>query len=109
MPGHVSNIHVNFKTAVCTRTGLKYDLAGKIQTLHTFNGVNKNNPGVQPNWFITNLWRLSMDGIATGFVLLCFSSWIMWFKIRERYRWGWMVLLLGFAGAGYFVFILQML
>ncbi len=41
VPGHVSNIHVNYKTAVCTRTELKYDLAGKIQTLHTFNGVNK--------------------------------------------------------------------
>lgn len=109
VPGHVRNLQVNFITGVCTQQELQYNLAGKIRTLHTFNGVDKNNPDVQPNWLITKIWRLSMDGIAIGLVLLCVSSWIMWYKIREKYSWGWIVLMCGFAGAGYLIFVLRML
>ncbi|KAA9035496.1 hypothetical protein FW778_21290 [Ginsengibacter hankyongi] len=108
-PGEVRNMEVNFITGVCTQKELQYNLAGKIRTLHSFNGVDKNNPGRQPNWIITDIWRLSMDGIATGLLLLCISSWIMWFKIRERYRWGWFVLILGFGAAIYFIFVLRIL
>ena len=109
VPGQIRNMQVDFKTGVCTQNELKYNLAGKIQTLHTFNGVNKDNTDLQPNWLITHIWKLSMDGIAIGFMLLCISSWIMWYKIREKYVFGWIVLIFGFAGAGYFVFVLQML
>ena len=108
-PGQVRSLQVNFKTGLCTQKAMQYNFAGKIRTLHTFNGVNKNNPAIKSNWLITSVWKLSMDGIAIGLLLLCISSWIMWYKIRARYGWGWMALLLGFAGAIYFVVVLGLL
>ncbi len=108
-PGEVRTMEINFITGVCTQKEMQYNLAGKIRTLHTFNGVDKNNPDMQANWLITSVWKLSMDGIAIGLLLLCISSWIMWFKIRERYRWGWIVLIFGLGAAIYFVFVLRML
>ncbi len=108
-PGHVRNLQVNFKTGICTQNELKYNWSGKIQTLHTFNGVDKANADLQPNWLITQIWRLSMDGIAIGFIILCVSSWVMWYNIREKYTWGWVVLLSGFGIASYFIFLLGIL
>ena len=109
IPGKVRNLKVNLKTGVSTEEAMQYNWAGKIRTLHTFNGVDKTNVDQQPNWLVTRIWRLSMDGIAIGFMLLCLSSWIMWFKMKERFRWGWIVLISGFCAAGYFVFVLGML
>ena len=108
-PGQVRNLQVDFVTGLCTQKAMQYNVAGKIRTLHTFNGVNKNNTDLKSNWLITSVWRLSMDGIAIGLLLLCISSWIMWYKIREKYGWGWIVLILGFASALYFTVVLGML
>lgn len=108
-PGHVSSLQVNFKTGVCTRKELQYNWIGKIRTLHTFNGVNKNNPYQQPNWIITRIWKLSMDGIAIALLILCMSSWIMWYKVRKKFNWGLIVLISGFIGVVFFIFVLKML
>lgn len=108
-PGEVKTMEVNFITGICTQKKLQYNLAGKIRTLHTFNGVDKNNPGIQSNWLVTAVWRLSMDGIAIGLLLLCISSWMMWYKIRDKYRWGWVIMILGLGAAVYFISIIKML
>ncbi len=103
-PGEVNSLAVNFVTGLCLQKKMEYNAAGKIRTLHTFNGVDKNNSSHKPNWLITNVWRLSMDGIAIGLLLLCVSSWVMWYKIRLKYRWGCLALIAGLVAAGYFVF-----
>ncbi len=43
-PSEVRTMEVNFITSVCTQKKMQYNLAGKIRTLHTFNGVDKSNP-----------------------------------------------------------------
>lgn len=108
-PGEVNNLEVNFITGICKHKKMQYNAAGKIRTLHTFNGVDKGNPGKPSNWLITSVWRLSMDVIAIGLLLLCVSSWIMWYKIKDKFRWGWLALIAGLLVAVYFVFALQML
>lgn len=108
-PGRGYNLHVDFKKGTCTQTQIQFNWWGKLKTLHTFNGIDKNNPDVTPNWLITNVWRFSMDGIAIGLIFLCVSSWVMWYRIRQDYSWGTAVLALGFAGAIYFVFLLRLL
>lgn len=108
-PGRGHNLHVDFRKGICTQTQFHFNWWGKLRTLHTFNGIDKNNPDATPNWLITNIWRFSMDGIAVGLILLCISSWMMWYKIRKDYTWGPMILVIGFAGAIYFVFLLRML
>lgn len=108
-PGTIRNLHIDFRKAICFQKEIHFNFWGKIRTLHTFNGANKANPNIEPNWVITHIWRFSMDGIAIGLIFLCISSWVMWFKIRKEYAWGSIVLALGFLGAIYFVFLLRML
>lgn len=105
IPGHERNLHINLKDGTCTQKELTYNIYGKLRTLHTFNGVNKDNPGIPPNWIITRIWQFTKDVIAIGFIILCISSWIMWYKLRKKYKWGLPVLLLGIAVSIYFIFL----
>jgi hypothetical protein len=105
IPGHERNLHINLKDGTCTQKELTYNIYGKLRTLHTFNGVNKDNPGIPPNWIITRIWLFTKDVIAIGFIILCISSWIMWYKLRKKYKWGLPVLLLGIAVSIYFIFL----
>ena len=107
-PGHVNNIHADFKKSICIQNELSYNIWAKLRTLHTFNGANRNNPSIQPNWLLTRVWRFSMDAIAIGLIFLSFSSWIMWYKIRKDYSWGYLTLIAGFAMAVYFVILLRL-
>ena len=106
-PGHVSNIHADFKRGVGIQKELSYNIWGKIRTLHTFNGANRDHPDVEPNWLLTRVWRFSMDAVALGLIFLSFSSWIMWYKIKHNYLWGYLALIAGFALAAYFLFLLR--
>lgn len=108
IPGHVRNLRVDYGAMVCTQNEIKLNWSGKIQGLHNFNGLNRGK-NLQPNWQITALWRLAMDGIAIGLILLCVSSWIIWYRRKSIQTWGWVVLISGFGLSIYFVFILGML
>jgi hypothetical protein len=107
-PGINQDILVDFKTGISVRKVMVFNWWGKMRILHTFNGSDKMNPEVQPNWHITQIWRLTMDVIAIGLIFLCTSSWIMWYKIRKSYSYGLIVLTLGIAGAIFFIFLLRM-
>ncbi|MEP7110809.1 MAG: hypothetical protein ABI760_22635 [Ferruginibacter sp.] len=109
IPGHDRNLHVDLKKATCVQKELTFNWWGKLRNLHTFNGVNKDNPDQKPNWLITRTWKFAMDAIAIGFIILCVSSWIMWYKLRKTYTWGPLILISGFCIAIYFVFFLKML
>ncbi len=109
IPGLIKTLKVDYGKAVCIEEQLAFNTAGVIRTLHTFNGVDKGKPESSPNWAITSIWRFSMDAIAIGLLLLCISSWIMWYKVRKKYRLSWLALAFGFVGACYFVFVLTLL
>jgi hypothetical protein len=108
-PGYMREINVDFKSSVCVSKVTAFNLWGKIRNLHTFNGSDKAHPEVQPNWLITNIWRLVMDLTAIALIFLSFSSWIMWYEVRKSYPAGIVVLVLGISGAIFFIFILRIL
>lgn len=108
-PGTVRDLHVDIRKGKVFQKEIHFNWWGKLRTLHTFNGANKGNPQVPPNWIITYIWRFAMDGIAIGLILLCMSSWIMWYKIRKDYMWGSIILIAGCIGAIYFVFLLKLI
>jgi hypothetical protein len=109
IPGQVRDLHVDLRKQICTQKVITFNWWGTLRNLHTFNGVNKNNPGMQPNWVITHIWKFTMDGIAIGFIIMCISSWIMWYKLRKKYTWGPLILISGFAISIYFVFLVKIL
>ena len=109
IPGDVRIFRVNLNNGICVQNKLKYNLAGTIRTLHTFNGMNRNDASQRPDWLITKIWRYSMDGIAAGLIILCLSSWIMWFKVRRKFAYSLPVLIAGLGIAVYFIFVLKIL
>lgn len=106
IPGTVRDIQIDFKEKICNQKVVKFNFWGKIRTLHTFNGADRNNPDVRPNWIVTKIWSGTMDGIALGLIILCLSSWLMWYNVRKIYPAGFYVLILGFTGAFFFVFLI---
>lgn len=106
-PGVGRDLHVDLRSGTVSQKEYKLNIWGKIRTLHTFNGVDKKNIDKQPNWIITHVWRFAMDAIAVALILLCVSSWIMWYKIRKDYRWSATVLIAGFLTSIYFVYLIK--
>jgi uncharacterized protein len=107
-PGYVREISIDFRSSACISKEIKFNWWGKIRNLHTFNGSDKDHPGIKPNWIITRVWRLVMDITATGLIILSISSWIMWYRVRKKYPAGLLILTVGFAGAIFIVFILKL-
>lgn len=103
-PGIVNDVHIDLANGSGTKKVLKYNMWGKLRTLHTFNGMNEENPSQSPNWVITNIWRFAMDAIAIGLIIICVSSWMMWYKVRKEYKMGYVILISSFITAGYFIF-----
>ena len=102
-PGVVRDVHIDLISGSGTEKELKYNMWGKWRTLHTFNGMSKENPYQSPNWLITDIWRFTMDGIAIGLIIICLSSWIMWYSVRKEYKMGYIILASSLAVAGYFL------
>jgi hypothetical protein len=103
-PGIVTDVSIDLKTGSGTEKVMKYNVWGKWRTLHTFNGMSKENPSQSPNWLVTNIWRFTMDGIAIGLIITCLSSWIMWYNVRKDYKLGYSILAASLGVAGYFLF-----
>lgn len=108
-PGIVRDIHINSKSSDGTLKEMKYNFWGKLKTLHLFNGVDKTNPSKTPNWIITKIWRFTMDITAIILIILCVGSWVMWYKVRLDYRFGYIMIACGFIVSGYFIFLLDYL
>lgn len=108
-PGKGKELHVDLVDGNVTSKDYELNIWGKIRTLHTFNGVDKNNTKKGANWLVTSVWKFAMDGIAIALVLLCVSSWIMWYKIRKEYKWSAIVLTAGFLVSFYFVYLVTWL
>lgn len=108
-PGIVREIHIDPHNGRGIMNEIKYNFWRKLRTLHTFNGMDKTNPSISPNWFITKLWRIMMDVTAILLIILCVGSWIMWYKVRRDYKWGYVLFGLGLAVSGYYMFVLDLL
>ncbi len=109
IPGTNRDIHVDFKNMSITQKIMTFNFWGKLRTLHTFNGVNKIDPGNRPNWRVTRIWHMAMNGIAIGLILICLSSWLMWYEVRKNYANGLYVLVLALAGTLYFIFLIRLM
>lgn len=108
-PGKGKELHVDRVKGTVTRKEYELNIWGKIRTLHTFNGVDRNNSSKEENWLVTSVWKFAMDGIAILLIFLCVSSWIMWYKIRNDYKWSAFILMAGFLTSLYFVYLIRWL
>jgi hypothetical protein len=80
-----------------------------MRALHTFTGVQMDDPRNRRDWALTSLWAFSMDGVAAGLIFMVLSSLYMWFELPQKRLYGAVVLGLGSLICGLFCFGLRWL
>jgi hypothetical protein len=101
-PGHFFFIKANLAQKRITVRQADVNLWGVIKVLHTFTGVQMDDPRNSRDWVLTSLWAYSMDAVAAGLILMVLSSMHMWFGLPQKRLLGAVVLGLGWLSCGLF-------
>ena len=102
-PGLIIEVKADLASGQATLHRNELNAWGVMHVLHTFTGVRAADPRNARDWPLTTVWALSMDAVAAGLVIMVFSSYIMWYRLKTKRRWGIVALLLGYASCGAFV------
>jgi hypothetical protein len=74
-----------------------------FRIFHTFSGSRFNAPD-QPDWIVTTVWVIAMDGLAAGLILMALGSYYMWYRFkRERLQLGVLILGAGWVSCALFL------
>ncbi len=101
-PGHFFFIKANLAQKRVAVRQADVNLWGVIKVLHTFTGVQMDDPRNSRDWVLTSLWAYSMDAVAAGLILIVLSSLYMWFGLPQKRLLGAAVLGLGSLSCGLF-------
>ena len=71
--------------------------------LHTFTGVPATDARNTRDWTLTTVWALSMDAVAAGLIVMVFSSYLMWYRLKGKRLGGIIALFAGVVSCGLFV------
>jgi hypothetical protein len=102
-PGQVIDVKADLKSGRATLQRSDVNAWGVMHVLHTFTGVRAADTRNARDWTLTTVWALSMDAVAAGLIIMVFSSYIMWYRLKAKRRAGIVALLLGFVSCGAFV------
>jgi hypothetical protein len=108
-PGHFFFIQADFARKRVTVQQGDVNLWGIMRALHTFTGVQMDDPRNRRDWALTSLWAFSMDAVAAGLIFMVLSSLYMWFELPQKRFYGAVVLGLGSLICGLFCFGLRWL
>jgi len=77
---------------------------GVMKQLHSFTGIRADNPSERREWAMSWVWSIAMDATAIALLLFIFSGLWIWYRRKENIIVGLIVLILGCAACGFFVF-----
>ena len=103
-PGNLSRVSIDLSSNRATVQNIRTNGWGIINALHTFSGIRFNNPDAGRDSSLTSIWVFAMDALAVGLLLMVFSSYYMWYRLKKKRLLGWLTLGAGFAVCGVFVF-----
>jgi len=102
-PGPVIDVKADLDAGRATLQRNDVNAWGVMHVLHTFIGIRAGDTRNARDWALTTVWALSMDAVAAGLIVMVFSSYIMWYRLKAKRRAGIVALLLGFASCGAFL------
>jgi len=108
-PGLVLDVKADLEQGRVTVQRNQLNGWGVMHLLHTFTGVPAADARNTRDWTLTTVWALSMDAVALGLIVMVFSSYIMWYRLRAKRLGGIFALLLGFVSCGTFIGALRWL
>ena len=83
-PGHFFFIKADFVRKRAQVRQADVNLWGLIQALHSFTGVQKDDPRNTRDWALTSMWAFSMDAVAAGLIFMVLSSLYMWLQLPQK-------------------------
>src|SRR5207248_8109927 len=83
-PGHFFFIKADLAQTHVTVRQAEVNQWGVIKALHTFTGVQMDDPRNSRDWALASLWAFSMDAVAAGLILMVLSSLYMWFELPQK-------------------------
>ncbi len=108
-PGRIYEVKAEFTRRKASVQRIELNAWGVMRILHAFTGVRLGDSRNSRDWVVTSLWAWSMDAVAVGLILMVFSSYVMWYELPQKRRWGTVLLLWGFVSCGLFCFGLRWL
>jgi hypothetical protein len=102
-PGLVIDVNADLREGRATLQRNELNAWGVMNLLHTFTGVRAADARNARDWTMTTVWALSMDAVAAGLIVVVLSSYIMWYRLKAKRRWGIVALILGLVSCGAFV------
>ena len=102
-PGLVVEVKADLEQGRATVQRNRLNAWGVMHLLHTFTGVRAGDERNTRDWLLTTVWAVSMDAVAVGLIVMVFSSYIMWYRLKPKRLGGIVALLLGFISCGAFV------
>lgn len=102
-PGLVVDVKANLESGRATLQRNALNAWGVVHLLHTFTGVRSGDTRNARDWTLTTVWALTMDAVAAGLIVMVFSSYIMWYRLRSKRRGGVVALTLGSVSCVMFV------
>jgi hypothetical protein len=106
-PGHYFFIKADFTKKSANVREAQVNAWGVIRVLHTFSGVQLDDPRNRRDWPMTFIWAYSMDAVAVGLIFMVFSSVYMWLELPPKRLIGAISLILGTLACGVFCFALR--
>jgi hypothetical protein len=108
-PGLVVDVKADLRGGRATLQRTQLNVWGVMHVLHTFTGAPAADSRNRRDWWLTTVWALSMDAVATGLIVMVVSSYVMWFRLRAKRLGGIVALFLGFTSCGAFIWALKWL
>jgi hypothetical protein len=102
-PGLILDIQADIERGRATVQRTRLNAWGVMHVLHTFTGVRAADSRNKRDWTLTTVWALAMDAVALGLIVMVFSSYIMWYRLRAKRLGGIVALLLGVISCGAFL------
>ena len=101
-PGTMNRVSADLVQNRATVQQIQVNSWGVMHVLHTFSGTRINNPAATRDWTLTTIWVVAMDALAAGLLLMVLSSYIMWYRLKHKRRWGMIWLSAGVLSCGFF-------
>jgi hypothetical protein len=108
-PGVILDIKADIERGRATVQRTRLNAWGVMHLLHTFTGVRAADARNTRDWTLTTVWALAMDAVALGLIVMVFSSYIMWYRLRAKRLGGIVALMLGVLSCGAFLGALRWL
>ena len=102
-PGEIYEIHADLVKGEATVSRIHVNGWGVLNMIHSFSGVRRIDPTLRPNWWLTGMWRFSMDALAAALAVMVLSGIYIWCSRAQSRSGGMIALALGILTLAGFV------